>query len=54
MSFLYIRALSRSGIKHSSDRCFAVRIAHQLLQQEINPVGHSEMANYQPFYLNNN
>ncbi|NET46989.1 hypothetical protein [Okeania sp. SIO2B3] len=28
------------GIKHSSNHCFAVQIAHQLLQQGINPVGH--------------
>jgi len=41
--------LSLYGVKHSSDRCFAVQIAHQLLQQGINPVRHPEMANYQPF-----
>lgn len=41
--------LSLYGVKHSSDRCFAVKIASELLQQGINPIGHSEMANYQPF-----
>ncbi|NET30078.1 hypothetical protein [Okeania sp. SIO1I7] len=41
--------LSLYRIKHSSDRCFAVQIAHQLLQQGINPVRHPEMSNYQQF-----
>lgn len=37
------------GVKHSSDRCFAVQIATKLLQQGINPIGCPEMENYQPF-----
>ncbi len=41
--------LSLYGKKHSSEGCFAVRIARQLLAQGIDPVGRPEMADYQPF-----
>lgn len=37
------------GHKHTSDRCFAVRIAQQLLARGISPVGRPEMADYSAF-----
>ena len=41
--------LSLYGSKHSSDQCFAVRIASKLLAQGINPIGRAEMAEYGEF-----
>jgi hypothetical protein len=41
--------LSLYGSIHSSDQCFAVRIASKLLAQGINPVGRPEMADYSEF-----
>ncbi len=35
--------------KHSSEACFAVQIARNLLAEGINPISHPEMANYQKF-----
>ncbi len=41
--------LSLYGHKHTSDLCFAVRIARSLLAEGKNPVGHPAMADYRAF-----
>ncbi len=41
--------LSLYGHKHTSDLCFAVRIARRLLTEGQNPVGHPAMGNYRAF-----
>lgn len=41
--------LSLYGHKHTSDRCFAVRIAADLLAKGICPVGNAAMADYAAF-----
>lgn len=38
--------LSLYGHKHTSDLCFAVRIARRFLAEGANPVGHPAMADY--------
>lgn len=41
--------LSLYGHKHTSDRCFAVRIATDLLARGLDPVGNPAMADYTAF-----
>ena len=41
--------LSLYGHKHTSDLCFAVRIARRLLAEGQNPVGHPALADYRAF-----
>ena len=41
--------LSLYGHKHTSDLCFAVRIARRLLAEGKSPVGHPAMADYRAF-----
>jgi len=41
--------LSLYGSKHSSDQCFAVRIASRLLARGIDPIGRAEMGEYGEF-----
>lgn len=41
--------LAQYGHRHGSEQCFSVQIARRLLERGISPVGHPEMANYQPF-----
>jgi hypothetical protein len=41
--------LSLYGKIHSSDQCFAVRIAKRLIAQGIDPIGRPEMADYSKF-----
>lgn len=41
--------LAQYGHWHGSDQCFSVQIARRLLDRGVNPVGHPEMAIYEPY-----
>ena len=41
--------LAQCGHWHGSDQCFSVQIARRLLDRGVNPVGHPEMAIYEPY-----